>query len=676
LNVQVDDGDQTLVNTYSDTEQHMQPVFDTGELQYGNHTVTITLAGESGWCDWIELDYVTVLGEVSYNAPTPTPILTTWASDNLATGKPATFSENLDDGDAYTLTDGDLNADNYAGINKGGPQWLQIDLGVSRIINGAKLWQYYKDKRTYNDVIVQLSDTEDFSDATTVFNNDTNNTSNMEYGRDAKFTASSFGKDIVFDPVKARYIRIWSNGNTVNDATHFVEVQVYPTTRFLIDNAYNESALPQGWSKEEFKEAVFQQLVDPELMWGYENDASKLDLAMTAVNMYFRLTGDVEHIELSEEAPYVDCENDSRYAEMAVKYNFLTEDDDYFKPQIPVTRSYVVDTFCKVLNRAGFEIDEDAEFTEDYEDIGDLTGQSRSNMAYFESKGLIDKIEEGELEPLGYATREQIVVIAKRVAKLLGPILPPPDETPTQDLNLALNKTATASSQEHTALNAGMAIDGDTSTRWASNEGADPQWIYVDLGESYDINRVKLNWEDAYGKSYKIQVSDDTIAWTDIYSTTTGNGGIDDLIGLSGTGRYVRMYGTERGTDYGYSLWEFEVYGSDDIPLILQVDFKDINGNIVDKLNNSQHINADLRLKNSDSVESRDVLVIVALYDAQNVMKNISFASRTIAPDEVIELGGGFNLPADVSGHYIEVFVWNNWEQMNPISSVICIPQK
>jgi hypothetical protein len=70
-----------------------------------------------------------------------------------------------------------------------------------------------------------------------------------------------------------------------------------------------------------------------------------------------------------------------------------------------------------------------------------------------------------------------------------------------------------------------------------------------------------LNWEAAYGTADQIQVSDDASAWTDVYSTSSGNGGID-TIDLGGVvTRYVRMYGTGRGTLYGYSLWEFGVYG-------------------------------------------------------------------------------------------------------------------
>ena len=81
----------------------------------------------------------------------------------------------------------------------------------------------------------------------------------------------------------------------------------------------------------------------------------------------------------------------------------------------------------------------------------------------------------------------------------------------------------------------------------------------MDLGATSSISQVLLNWETAYGKEYEIQVSGDGANWTTVYSTTTGDGGIDDL-DVSGVGRYVRMYGTQRGTQWGYSLWEFEVY--------------------------------------------------------------------------------------------------------------------
>ncbi len=130
-----------------------------------------------------------------------------------------------------------------------------------------------------------------------------------------------------------------------------------------------------------------------------------------------------------------------------------------------------------------------------------------------------------------------------------------------QTTNLALNRPVTCSSIENGGTLCASAVDGNTGTRWSS-AFSDPQWIQVDLGAAQSIGHVILRWQNSYGQSYQIQTSNDATNWTMIYSTTTGDGGIDDLTGLSGSGRYIRMYGTVRHTIYGYSLWEFEVYGA------------------------------------------------------------------------------------------------------------------
>ncbi|MBD0742897.1 beta-N-acetylhexosaminidase [Streptomyces sp. CBMA152] len=130
----------------------------------------------------------------------------------------------------------------------------------------------------------------------------------------------------------------------------------------------------------------------------------------------------------------------------------------------------------------------------------------------------------------------------------------------SQPGNLARNRPTTASSTETPNFPAALATDGDPGTRWSSAY-SDPQWLQVDLGSTQSIGRVVLRWETAYGKSFQIQVSDDAGTWRTLYSTTSGTGGVQDLTGLSGTGRYIRVYGTQRGTSYGYSLYEFEVYG-------------------------------------------------------------------------------------------------------------------
>jgi len=125
--------------------------------------------------------------------------------------------------------------------------------------------------------------------------------------------------------------------------------------------------------------------------------------------------------------------------------------------------------------------------------------------------------------------------------------------------NLALNKTAASSSDSGT-YTAASAFDGSLTTRWAS-ASSDPGWLSVDLGEVTRISRVILNWEAAYGRTYWIQVSNDNVNWTIAADRFFTSGGVDDIWFAPVSARYVRMFGTSRATGYGYSLYEFEVYG-------------------------------------------------------------------------------------------------------------------
>jgi beta-galactosidase/beta-glucuronidase len=125
--------------------------------------------------------------------------------------------------------------------------------------------------------------------------------------------------------------------------------------------------------------------------------------------------------------------------------------------------------------------------------------------------------------------------------------------------NLARGKIVTVSSTDD-ADGGDAAVDGDHNTRWSSAY-SDPQWIMIDLGKSEAISHVRLFWETAFAQAFSLQTSEDGQNWTSIYSTDNGKGGVDDLKDLNGQGRYIRMLGTARGTKYGYSLYEFEVYG-------------------------------------------------------------------------------------------------------------------
>ena len=131
--------------------------------------------------------------------------------------------------------------------------------------------------------------------------------------------------------------------------------------------------------------------------------------------------------------------------------------------------------------------------------------------------------------------------------------------------DLALDQPTTASSvQASSDYLPYYATDGDPGTRWSSLS-SDPQWLEVDLGTPTAICSVGLLWEAAYATAFQIQVSNDNSTWTTVYSTTTGTGG-QETFPVSTTARYIRMYGTVRATTFGYSIFEFDVYGPTNTP--------------------------------------------------------------------------------------------------------------
>jgi mannan endo-1,4-beta-mannosidase len=142
---------------------------------------------------------------------------------------------------------------------------------------------------------------------------------------------------------------------------------------------------------------------------------------------------------------------------------------------------------------------------------------------------------------------------------------PTPTPLPAPEGILSVGRPVEVSSVENKDLPGEKAVDGRLNSRWASAY-TDPQTITVDLGEVRDIARIVLVWEAAYGKEYKLQVSNDGATWTDLVHETAGDGGQDDHL-VSARGRYVRMEGLKRGTEWGYSLWEFWIFDRADVPL-------------------------------------------------------------------------------------------------------------
>jgi hypothetical protein len=132
-------------------------------------------------------------------------------------------------GELDMVTDGEKAGGDGFFIELGpGPQWVQIDLGASHPLYAILAWHYHSQARVYRDVIVQVSDDPAFKKGvTTVFNNDHDNSSKIALGKEKEYIEVAEGK--LFDPKGAtgRYVRLYSNGNTTNDLTHYVEVEVY-----------------------------------------------------------------------------------------------------------------------------------------------------------------------------------------------------------------------------------------------------------------------------------------------------------------------------------------------------------------------------------------------------------------------------------------------------------------
>ncbi|MDX2563227.1 discoidin domain-containing protein [Streptomyces sp. TX20-6-3] len=161
------------------------------------------------------------------------------------------------------------------------------------------------------------------------------------------------------------------------------------------------------------------------------------------------------------------------------------------------------------------------------------------------------------------ASRVRRATVGALVTSLAGSLLALAPATTAQAAPTLLSqgRTATASSSEGAAFSASAAVDGDlTGTRWAS-AWQDAQWIQVDLGSSATLSHAVLTWEAAYGKSYDIQASENGTDWRTVTTVSAGDGGTDNVT-LSGTGRYIRMNGLTRATGYGFSLWEFQVFGT------------------------------------------------------------------------------------------------------------------
>jgi hypothetical protein len=126
-------------------------------------------------------------------------------------------------------------------------------------------------------------------------------------------------------------------------------------------------------------------------------------------------------------------------------------------------------------------------------------------------------------------------------------------------LGLAFQKIATASSVHAPTYAPANAVDNDLSTYWSSTF-TDPAWLAVDLDAPHKISRVRITWQDAFSKSFSVQVSVDGQTWTDVYHTSDGKGGVSEIKFTPAEARHVRILCTQRGTTWGHAIREFQVF--------------------------------------------------------------------------------------------------------------------
>ena len=150
---------------------------------------------------------------------------------NLAKDKPVTSSDPAPIiGDLPLVTDGDPDGSDGCFVELApGKQWVQIDLEQQASIFKLLVWHYHKQAQAYVDVVVQVSDDPEFKTSTTLYNSDHDNTLGFGAGTDMAYIETNHGRVIDGKGTKARYVRLYSNGNTSNEMNHYCEVSVYGT---------------------------------------------------------------------------------------------------------------------------------------------------------------------------------------------------------------------------------------------------------------------------------------------------------------------------------------------------------------------------------------------------------------------------------------------------------------
>jgi hypothetical protein len=164
----------------------------------------------------------------------PPQILVPTGVTNLARGKKVTASDSAPViGDLSLITDGDKESEEgyFVELDRG-LQWVQIDLGASAELYAVAVWHYHSQARAYLAVIVQVSDDPEFKkDVHTLFNSDDKNLAGFGAGTSPAYIEKNTGRVIPANKAVARYVRLYSAGNTANELNHYIEVEVFGRPR-------------------------------------------------------------------------------------------------------------------------------------------------------------------------------------------------------------------------------------------------------------------------------------------------------------------------------------------------------------------------------------------------------------------------------------------------------------
>ncbi len=161
--------------------------------------------------------------------PRPVPLVPK-GTVNLALHKKVTSSRAPFEGSLDLVTDGVKDAKPGTSVElKPRVQWIQIDLEASSTLSYVLCWHYHEQPVVFHGVVVQLSDDPKFIDGVkTIYNNDTENSVGLGIGKDREYFETSEGRLIDAKGLKARYVRLYSNGSTYTDPLNrYTEVEVY-----------------------------------------------------------------------------------------------------------------------------------------------------------------------------------------------------------------------------------------------------------------------------------------------------------------------------------------------------------------------------------------------------------------------------------------------------------------